>query len=79
MSKIIKNVRDINREGCGGLDKCVRRQDFKDPHGSKDLHGSKPVSMFRDTFFTLPNLTLLNLISLGVPHSYMLSYGLYQI
>jgi hypothetical protein len=73
INKIIKIVRDIDRRGCGGLSKCVKRQGFK------DLYGSKPVSIFRNISFTLSNLILLNLISLGVPHSHVLNYGLYQI
>ena len=45
ISKIIENVRDIDRKGCGGLSKCIRRQ------GSKNLNGFKPAFMLRDTFF----------------------------
>jgi hypothetical protein len=73
INKIIKNIKDINRKDCGGLSKCVRRQNFK------NSHGFKPVPIFRDTSFILLNLILLNLTSLGVSHPYMLSYGLYQI
>jgi len=81
MSKIVKNIRNINREDCGGLNKYVKRQDFK------NLHGFKPAPIFRNTSFILPNLILLNLtllnltlpnlISLGVPYPHVLSYGLY--
>jgi hypothetical protein len=73
INKIIKNVRDINRGGCEGLSKYVRRQ------GSKNLYGFKPIFMLRDTFFILLNLILLNLTLLGVSHFHVLSYGLYQI
>jgi len=73
MSKIVKNVRDIDRRDCGGFSKCVRRQ------GSKNPHGSKSVFIFRDISFILLNLILLNLILLGVSYFYVLSYGLYQI
>jgi hypothetical protein len=73
MSKIVKNVRDIDRGNCGGLSKYVRRQDFK------NLHGFKPAFMLRDISFILLNLISLNLTSLGVPYFYMLSYGLYQV
>jgi hypothetical protein len=71
INKIVKNVRDIDRRGCGGLNKCVKRQGFK------NLHGFKPAFMLRDISFTLPNLILLNLILLGVSHPYMLNYGLH--
>jgi hypothetical protein len=73
MSKIIKNVRDIDRKDYGSLNRCVKRQNFKNPHGFK------PIPMFRDIFFILLNLTLSNLISLGVSHFYMLNYGFYQV
>jgi hypothetical protein len=71
INKIVKNVKDINREGYGGLNKCVRRQDFKNSHGFKS------VFMLRNVFFILLNLILSNFTLLGVPHSHMLSYGLY--
>jgi hypothetical protein len=71
INKIIKNIRDINRRDCGGLSKCVKRQGFK------NLHGSKSAPMLRDISFTLSNLILLNLTSLGVPYSYVLNYSLY--
>jgi hypothetical protein len=73
INKIIKNIKNINRKGCGSLNKCVKRQSFKDPHGSK------PAFMFRDISFTLLNLTLLNLILLGMSYSHVLNYGFYQI
>jgi hypothetical protein len=71
ISKIIKNVKNINRRDCGNLNRYVKRQDAKDPHGFK------PIPMFRNISFTLLNLISLNLTLLGVPHSYMLNYSLY--
>jgi hypothetical protein len=71
MSKIVKNIKNINRRDCGDFSKCVRRQNFK------NSYGSKPVLMFRDISFILLNLILLNLILFGVPYSHILSYSLY--
>jgi hypothetical protein len=71
INKIIKNIKNINRRDCGGFNKCVKRQDFKNSHDSKS------VLMFRDISFILLNLTLSNLILLGVPYPHILNYGLY--
>jgi len=73
INKIVKNVKDINRKNCGNLNRYVKRQGFKNPYGSK------PALIFRDISFILPNLTLLNLILLGMSHLHVLNYGLYQI
>jgi hypothetical protein len=73
INKIIKNVRDIDREDCGSLNKYIKRQSSKNPYGFK------LAPIFRDISFILLNLILLNLILLGVSYSHVLNYGLYQV